>query len=87
MIQLDEIERGVVLCLGNTPGEEELSELQRRLKELGFLVQVVENGKAFEPYLSTEVGRFVGVRSIRGFINGHERIFETVRRKAHELSL
>lgn len=83
-LNLDETERCVTLrCSAMTP---ELDTLVSQLKQEGFEVAIAVDVSRDQPSLRADVGEFVGMRSMRGFLKGYKRIFDVAHDSARQLS-
>lgn len=82
---LDKTERRVFLEVQTLP-DNQIDALIARLEGRGFEVRVKKVAKVNEPQLVTDVGCFVGIRSIIGFVDRFEKIFEVAHQNARELS-
>jgi hypothetical protein len=82
---LDDTERQVHLEVEGAPGTE-IEHLIDRLRERGFDVHVRKDANVHEPQLVTDVGGFIGPKSIAGFVDNYQRIFDIAHQNAQELS-
>jgi len=84
---LDNTERVVTLFVDQNYSSGRVEVFKKQLEKVGFEVRIDTKPDLNAIVLSTEVGRFVGERSIRGFVKGYEKIFATVHKELQQLAV
>lgn len=85
-MELDSTERAIRMIVPAGEMTSDLSAVTDQLVREGFEVSIVEDHSIDEPRLATDVGLFVGKRSISGFARQYRDFFRVAHANAEALS-